>query len=69
MTFVFHKSKQAEARATLHKLTTKMNSTEVRFCSNKRFRCEVVYGAYLIQVEGLRPNFLGHRKFASQNQV
>ena len=42
--FVFHKSKQAKTKATSKKLSTKINSTEVSFCSNEWFYRAVVTG-------------------------
>ena len=41
MTFVFHKSKQALTKATLKKLLTTINCTEVSLFSNEQF-CGIV---------------------------
>ena len=41
LTFVFHKSKQALTKATLNKLSTTINSTEISLCFNEQF-CDAV---------------------------
>ena len=51
MTFVFHKSKQALTKATLKKLSTTINSTEISLFSNEQF-CNLVVTVHI----RFRPN-------------
>ena len=69
MTFVFHKSKKAKKRITLNEIVNedKKNRDSLLFVQTISWRSG--YGADLIPVERIRPNFTGRRKFAGLNQV
>ena len=69
MTFIFHKSKKAKTRITLNEIVNKdkNNGDSLLFVQTILWRSG--YGANLIQVERIMPNFSGRRKFAGLNQV
>ena len=69
MTFVFHKSKEVKKRITLNEIVNedKKNGNSLLFVQTISWRSG--YGANLIPVERIRPNFTGRRKFAVPNRV